>query len=105
MFTSPKDLFDCDSDFHSTPDVARAAGISESSARAHASEIGVRRVGSSYAWSKANYEELLALLYDDEEEEDEEDDEDVDEDDDDDEDEVDEDDEDEDEDEEEEDDE
>lgn len=74
----PKDIEDLfgNDDSIGTDDVAPFAGISASSARAHASDIGVRKIGQVYVWSRADVQELRDRLDADNEDEDDDDDED-----------------------------
>jgi hypothetical protein len=55
------DLFSEDATV-STPTVSRFAGISEATARALASDIGVGRIGPAYAWDRDHVEQLLERL-------------------------------------------
>jgi hypothetical protein len=48
-----------DADVVSTPSVCCTFGLSEPVGRAWAEELGVAKLGSSYAWTKANVEELV----------------------------------------------
>lgn len=52
------DLF-ADSKVVSTPEVARAAQIPEAEVRARAGDLGVARVGASYAWTRDDAEALF----------------------------------------------
>lgn len=45
-----------------TAAVARFVGLSEADARAFADEIGVARIGASFAWTKMDVETLLERL-------------------------------------------
>jgi hypothetical protein len=49
-------------EFLTTPAVARFVGLSESSTRALAADLGVGRAGPSYVWSRDNVAELLEQL-------------------------------------------
>jgi hypothetical protein len=55
------DLFE-ESDFVTTPAVADFAGISPSSARAFAADLGLPRAGPSFVWRRDDVEALLDTL-------------------------------------------
>ena len=46
----------------STSEVARAAGISESTARSFAVDLEVPKVGPAYAWSEEDYDQVVEAL-------------------------------------------